>query len=133
MDTKFFNGMTPRIYSPLWNKYRPAILQLMVASAEGPQNYKLFGHEFQSANPKERGAFSFTLQAHRGKATNNIKKSVIAQDLLAVLESSKKASELMDTNTYEFRMDKKFVLHIEKMVEKVVEVKVPVESVPQES
>lgn len=123
MDTKFFNGMTPRIYSPLWNKYRPAILQLMVASADGPQNYRLYEHEFQAANPKAKGTFSFTLHAYRGKATNNIKNSIIAQDLLAVLEASKKASELIDTHTYEFRMDKKFVLHIEKISEKVVELK----------
>jgi hypothetical protein len=117
---KFFNGLTPKIYTPLWNKYRPAILQLMVSSAEGPQEYKLFGHEFLSANPKERGTFTFTLQAHRGKATNNIKKSVIAQDLLSVLETSKKALELMDSGTYEFRLDKKFILHIEKLEVKTI-------------
>jgi hypothetical protein len=105
---------------------------LMVASAEGPQDYKLYGHEFQSANPKERGAFSFTLQAHRARATNNIKKSIVAQDLLAVLETSKKALELMETSTYEFRMDKKFVLHVEKLEEKVVAVKEKEENVESE-
>lgn len=107
--------MTEQLYIPLWNKYRPAILQLMVASAEGPQEYKLYGHEFKGLNPKEKGGYSFTLQAHKGKATNNIKKSIVAQNLLSVLSNSKKASELLAIETYEFTMDKQFNLRITKM------------------
>lgn len=104
------------VYIPLWNKYRPALLQLMVASAEGPQQYKLYGHEFKGLNPKEKGGYSFTLQAHKGKAKNNIKTSIVAQNLLAVLENSNKASELMATDIYEFTMDKQFMLRVTKMV-----------------
>ena len=103
------------IYIPLWNKYRPAILQLMVASAEGPQQYKLYGHEFKGLNPKEKGGYSFTLQAHKGRAKNNIRNSIVAQDLLSMLDTSKKASELMDTGIYEFTMDKQFMLRITKV------------------
>ncbi len=103
------------VYIPLWNKYRPAILQLMVASAEGPQQYKLYGHEFKGLNPKEKGGYSFTLQTHKGKAINNIKKSVVAQNLLNVLTMSKKASEMMATDTYEFTMDKQFMLRVTKL------------------
>jgi hypothetical protein len=114
MDPKFFSTMANQVYASLWSKYRPAILQLMVASAEGPQQYKLFGHEFKTLNPKEKG-YSFTLQAHKGKAVNNIKTSPTAQDLLSILTTSKKASELMGTDTYEFKLDKQFVLHVTKM------------------
>jgi hypothetical protein len=103
------------VYIPLWNKYRPAILQLMVASAEGPQQYKLYGHEFKGLNPKEKGGYSFTLQAHKGRAKNNIRNSIVAQDLLSMLDTSKKASELMDTGIYEFTMDKQFMLRITKV------------------
>ena len=103
------------VYIPLWNKYRPAILQLMVASAEGPQQYKLYGHEFKGLNPKEKGGYSFTLQAHKGRAKNNIRNSIVAQDLLSMLDTSKKASELMDTSIYEFTMDKQFMLRITKL------------------
>jgi hypothetical protein len=103
------------VYIPLWNKYRPAILQLMVASSEGPQQYKLYGHEFKGLNPKEKGGYSFTLQAHKGRAKNNIRNSMVAQDLLSMLDTSKKASELMDTNTYEFTMDKQFMLRITRL------------------
>ncbi len=102
------------IYIHVWNKYRPAILQLMVASAEAPQEYKLYGHEFKALNPKEKG-YAFTLQAYLGKAKNNIKSSIVAQDLLYVLATSKKASELMSLNTYEFHMDKHFMLRISKV------------------
>lgn len=112
--------MINMVYIPLWNKYRPAILQLMVASAEGPQQYKLYGHEFKGLNPKEKGGYSFTLQAHKGRAKNNIRNSVVAQNLLSVLDMSKKASELMATDSYEFTMDKQFNLRITKMEEAVV-------------
>ncbi len=109
------------VYIPLWNKYRPAILQLMVASAEGPQQYKLYGHEFKGLNPKEKGGYSFTLQAHKGRAKNNIRNSIVAQDLLSMLDTSKKASELMDSGTYEFTMDKQFMLRITKIEVEVTE------------
>lgn len=104
---------TSEMYAPLWSKYRPAILQLMVASSEGPQEYKMYGHEFKGINPKEKG-YAFTLQAFQGKATNNIKSSQVAKGLLSVLEMSGKASELLRANSYEFSLDKKFILHISK-------------------
>jgi len=115
MNFMSFNLSESKPYAPVWNKYRPAILKLMVASADEPQQYKLYSHEFKAMNPKEKG-FSFTLQAFQGKAVNNIRKSPIAQDLLGILEQSKKASELMNTNTYEFTLDKHFVLRVTKQV-----------------
>ena len=108
--------MISKLYAPLWNKYRPAILQMMVASATGPQQYKLFSHEFRGLNPKEKRGHSFKLQAHLSKATNSIKDLPVAQDLLFVLASSKKASDLMSADCYEFTLDKQFVLHVSKVV-----------------
>ena len=106
--------MTALIYTSLWNKYRPVILQLMIASAEAPQQYKFFGHEFKNLNPKEK-SYTFTLQAYQGRAKNNIKNSVPAQDLLYVLEMSRKATELMNAQQYEFTLDKHFVLHVSQL------------------
>jgi len=100
-------------YVSLWNKYRPAILQMMVAAEEGPQEYKFFKHEFKAINPKEK-SYGFNLEAFQGKAVNNIKTSTLAKDLLLVLSSSPKAAELMDANTYEFSLDKQLVLHVKK-------------------
>src|SRR3954462_2884083 len=113
MNFMSFNLSESKPYAPVWNKYRPAILKLMVASADEPQEYKLYSHEFKAMNPKERG-FSFTLQAYQGKALNHIRKSPIAQDLLAILEQSKKVSGLMTINSYEFTLDKHFVLRVTK-------------------
>lgn len=107
--------MNNQVYTSLWKKYRPAILQLMVAASEGPQAYKFFSHEFKTLNPKEKKGYSFTLEAYQGKAQNNIKGVIVAQDLLYMLESSGKASELMDGDGYEFKMDKQFVLHVTKL------------------
>lgn len=100
-------------YSPLWNKYRPVILQLMSAAVEnGPQQYKLFSHEFKAIGQKERTGFSFVLEASNGKALNNIKASTVAKNLLQVLQGSKRASELLNEAPYELSMDKHFVLRV---------------------
>ena len=101
-------------YTYLWSKYRPAILRLMIDSAEGPQEYKFSKHEFYNINPKEKGGHSFTLRVFEGKALNDIKTSVVARDLLGILQQSKKASELVGISTYEFVLDKNFLLHIKK-------------------
>ena len=101
-------------YGYLWGKYRPAILKLMISSAEGPQQYKFSAHEVKTANPKDKGGFTFTLKVHKSKAVNDIRLSVIAKDLLRVLQQSGKASELSESSMYEFKLDKHFVLHVIK-------------------
>lgn len=119
MDPKFFSSMGGQLYVSLWSKYRPAILQLMIASEEAPQQYKLFGHEFKTLNPKERNGYTFTLQAHQGRALNSIKNSIPAQDLLHVLTMSRKASELMGEGKYEFKLDRQFTLCVTKLEDPV--------------
>jgi hypothetical protein len=101
-------------YGYLWGKYRPAILKLMISSAEAPQQYKFSAHEVRTANPKGKGGSTFTLKFHKGNAVNDIRLSVIAKDLLRVLQQSKKASELSESSTYEFSLDRHFVLHVIK-------------------
>jgi len=101
-------------YGFLWGKYRPAILKLMIASAEAPQQYKFSAHEVRTANPKGKGGFTFTLKFHKGNAVSDVKLSVIAKELLRVLQQSKKASELSESSIFEFALDKHFVLHVIK-------------------
>lgn len=102
-------------YSTLWNKYRPVILQLMSAAVEnGPQQYKLFAHEFKAVGQKEKSGFSFTLETSNGKAINNIKTSTVAKNLLQVLQQSKRASELMNEAPYELSMDKNFMFRVNR-------------------
>lgn len=115
MDTKFFSSFSTQVYVSLWSKYRPAILQLMLASEDSPQEYALSGHEFKALNPKDRKGYSFTLQAYQGKALNNIQQSANAQDLLYMLSLSRKASELMDAGKYEFTLTKQFKLLVTKL------------------
>lgn len=110
-------------YSTLWNKYRPVILQLMSAAVgNGPQQYKLFPHEFKAVGQKEKSGFSFVLEASNGKALNNIKTSTVAKDLLHVLQQSRRATELLSEAPYELSLDKHFVLRVtRKQTEKVLE------------
>ena len=113
MSPQYFSTMSSQGYASLWNKYRPAIPQLMIAAEDGPQEYKFFKHEFKALNPKEK-AYAFVLEAHQGKAVNDIEGSAPAKDLLGMLMESPKASELMDAHVFEFSLDKQFVLHIAK-------------------
>lgn len=114
MQPQFYSSMTGQVFAAVWNKYRPAILQLMVASEAGAQQYKLFNHEFRALDPKEK-KFSFELQVHKGKALNKIASSTNARDLLEMLNMSKRASELMDETTFQFKLDGQFVLHISRI------------------
>ena len=110
----FFNSMSSNMYAHVWNKYRPVILKLMMASTEEPQQYKLSGHEFKDVNPKEKGSYAFTFQAFQGKPVTSIKTSEMALGLMNVLQQSRKAIELMETEKFEFVMDKNFTLHVKK-------------------
>lgn len=106
---------TSNTYTYLWGKYRPALLKMMVDSANGPQQYKFSAHEIKSVNTKQKGSNAFTLKVYMSKAVNDIRTSAIAKDLLLVLQESKKAKELAETSTYEFTLDKQFVLHVTKV------------------
>jgi len=120
------------LYTFLWKKYRPMLVKLMVDADNGPQEYKFIQHEFKDINPKEKGGHTFTLEAHKGKAQNNIKSSVVAQDLLLTLQKSARALELMDTATYQFVMDKQYLFHVSKMEEEIAE-EAEVEESPKEA
>lgn len=99
-------------YAHLWSKYRPALLKLMVDSKKGPQQYKFSNHEFKVAHPTERGGYAFKLRVFNSKSVNDIRKSSVAKDLLRILQSSNKATELTEQSVYEFAMDKDFLLSI---------------------
>jgi hypothetical protein len=111
----YYNSIITNNYTHLWNKYRPAILKLMVASDTEPQKYSMSSHEFKGINPKEKGGYTFTMQAFQGRSKNSIKTSEVAQALLGILQQSPKASELINKEVYEFAMDKQFVLHVKKV------------------
>jgi hypothetical protein len=99
-------------YAPLWSKYRPAILKLMMDAKTTPQEYQLFSHELKSIAPKAKKGLGFTMRAHRGKALTSLKDSLIASDLLHALTLSKKASELMEQDTFEFTLTRDYRLQV---------------------
>ena len=98
-------------YVPLWNKYRPALLKLMVDAKTGPQEYQLFAHEVRSLAPKSK-SLGFTMRVQRNKPLSSLKDSLIASDLLHTLTLSKKATELMELDIYEFTLSRDFKLHV---------------------
>jgi len=107
---------SPRLsYAPVWSKYRPAILKMMLDAAQTPQQYKMTELEFKAIDAKKRSGFSFNVTIAQSKAVNNIKDSDVAKDLLSMLSQSRKGSELIQLNTYEMSLDKYFVLHIQQV------------------
>ena len=109
------------LFASLWNKYRPVILKLMMDSDKEPQQYKLSAHEFKAASAQKTG-YSFVLEVSHGKATNNIKTSIVAKDLLSILQQSQKAAQLMQEGDYQLSLDKQFVLHVTRKKEVPAEV-----------
>jgi hypothetical protein len=105
--------MLLKMYTPVWHKYRPVILKMMIDSKTEPKTYQLSEHEFKAMNARQKGGYAFTLQVANGKVQNKIKDVVVAQDLWEVLQLSPKASELISESTYQFAMDKNYVLRIE--------------------
>jgi hypothetical protein len=107
--------MTLRKYAPLWNKYRPAILKMMLEAAAEPQTYKLMQHELVALDGKKKSNFGFSLRVSGSKAVNNIKDSELAQDLLNMLQLSRKATELTGLNTYDITLDRQLTLHVSQL------------------
>lgn len=107
--------MILRTYTPIWHKYRPVLLKMMMDSTAGPKEYQLSAHEFKAMNPKQKGSFAFTLQVGNGKIKNNVKDNAIAQDLWEVLQLSPKATQLIQESGYQFALDKNYVLHVEAL------------------
>jgi hypothetical protein len=101
-------------YSFIWNKYRPAILKLMVDSADEPQEYQFSKHEFHNVNAKEKGGYAFSMHVYKGKAISDIRNSTLAKDLLVILQQSKRALEMIDEYPYEMSLDKNFMFRIKQ-------------------
>jgi len=113
MQSAFFDTQN-HVYTTLWNKYRPSILKMMMAAEETPQQYKFYSHEFKALKPTEK-SYSFALLIDKGKAANPTKIPAIAKELLMVLQYSRKATELMESQSYEFKLDRNFLLHVSKV------------------
>ena len=105
-------------YTYVWNKYRPAILRLMVDAANGPQQYKFSDHEFRRLSPRKKSGYDFTLHIFKSKATNDIRSSAVAKDLLLILQQSKTVWELTEASAHDLMLDSNFVLHVTKDVDK---------------
>ena len=108
--------MLIRTYTPVWSKYRPAILRMMIDAEGAPQSYQLLNHEFKQLNPTKKGGYTFSLRVSQGKAVSGLKDSVIAQDLWEILQMSRKASEMIASGTFDFSMDKQFKLHVQRII-----------------
>lgn len=110
-----FLDTTTNVYARLWNKYRPSILKMMLESETEPQQYQFYSHEFVALKSNQK-SFSFALSVVPGKVVGYSKLPAIAKDLLTILQYSKKATELMEAHTFEFKLDRHFKLHVTRPV-----------------
>ncbi len=104
-------------FYPLWKKYKPVILKLMVDAKDGEQTYALSKHEFTDLAPKKNLVYSFKIEVFNNKPLVAIKTSLTAQDFMELIKQSAKASELMQTATFTFELDKQFVFHVSSVSE----------------
>ncbi len=107
-----YDTIQTNAFYPLWKKYRPVILKLMIESEGGPQSYPLSAHEFTDLATKKNIVYSFKMEVFQGKPLTPIKTSLVAQDFLTMLKQSVKANELMETITFNFELDKQFKLQV---------------------
>ncbi len=105
--------MLLKTYTPVWHKYRPVILKMMIDSKSEPKTYQLSEHEFKAMNGNQKGGYAFSMQVANGRVRNLVKEAAVAQDLWQVLQQSPKASELIAESTYQFAMDKNYLLRVE--------------------
>lgn len=115
MNFTYSQSATIKAYMPLWIKYRPVLLKLMIASQESTSEYQFYGHEFRQLNAREKGGYTFNLEVQKGKTQRLSKASPVAQDLMQVLEMSSRAVELMRENSYEFTMDRQFMFRVKRL------------------
>lgn len=108
--------MLTRTYTPIWHKYRPVILKMMIDSKTEPKVYQLSEHEFKALSGRPKGGYTFTLLVGNGKVQNNIRDVAVAQDLWEILQLSPTATDLIGNNSYQFIMDKNYQLRVESIV-----------------
>jgi len=102
-------SLATKEFFPIWKKYRPVVLKLLVDSLGGEtQSYKLSKHEFTDANTRKSSTFAFKLETHKSRVLKPAKASVVAADLLIMLKQSAKAQELLQTHILYFVMDSQF-------------------------
>lgn len=99
-------------FYPLWKKYKPVILKLMVDAQDGPQSYPLSKHEFTDLAPKKNIVYSFKIDLLNLKPLVAIKTSLVAMDFMELIRQSNKAAELTANATYHLELDKQFNFHV---------------------
>jgi hypothetical protein len=114
MNSTGYFGNQVSGYTPFWSKYRPSILKMMMAAETEPQQYKFYSHELKGLNTSAK-TFSFSLQVVGARISNPVKAPIIAKELYSMLQYSKKATELMEGNNYEFKLDSKFLFHVTRI------------------
>jgi hypothetical protein len=114
MNTSGYFGNPTNNYSLFWNKYRPSVLKMMIASETEPQAYQFYNHELKALSSSTK-TFSFSIKVVEARITNPTKAPVIAKELFSVLQYSGKAMELMKGCNFEFKLDSKFLFHVARI------------------
>ena len=86
----------------------------MIDAEKQAQGYHFSDHGLKAAHPTQTGGYGFVLRLFGDKAVNDIRTSIIAKDLLSVLQGSETAMGLTESWLYEFEMDRNHVLHVKR-------------------
>jgi hypothetical protein len=100
--------MGEQIYTPIWNKALPEILQILLSP---PHNGSM---QFSPDNFNDVGGrkvYTFRLDIVKGAPSNNLSGSAVARDLADVFLSDERTRALADRTRILLRMDKYFTFH----------------------
>lgn len=101
------------IYVPLWNKYKPVIIELIENSISNPASYKLFPHEFENIGNRISSGYQFNLELINGMLKNNIDGSAVARDLYKVMVESPTAQQLLKNKHIKISLTQDFILKVQ--------------------
>ncbi len=105
--------MNSGAFYPLWKKYKPAILQMMKSAVgNDSQQYKLSKHEFEDVKPVQNMVIPFKMVLKNGGKSKMEKKSLPAEDLIAILKYSNTAVEMLESSEFTLQLDRQFVFHV---------------------
>ena len=103
---------TSKKYIDLWIAKRKEIKNRL-KTASGKKLIQLNSDDFRKVGNRKK--YSFNLEFRDGIVSNNIGGSAVARDLAAVLINSLEIKNILKSGHFKIRMDKEFILWIEKL------------------
>jgi hypothetical protein len=110
------------MFTKTWEKYLPVIVLLMKRSDKNEQVLDMNHTDFERAAAGKKIKFSFReIHLKNGRPDSHEKLSVLAGDLITLIQANEKAKWITPGQSFEFSMNTNFQLKIKNITPAVVE------------